>query len=299
MDIVAACRVFVRAAERGSITLGAASIDVQQSVASRRVAALEARFGAPLFERTARSVVLTPFGRDMLAPARRLVQLADAMDADAERARARPISIAVPTTCSVRELAVLDAEARDVGIALDVVRALPEDRVRAVRNGSARVAVVSVPEDLATWTVRLGLGSREPAGTEPVALGSLRPSRHRGTATHGGGVAGRRIRLMPEDDLPHLRDVIVRAGAAAGLLAGQIVTDASEAAAVSAVLRDGDLVLCSADEARAFDLSWRPLAEPALVRGFSLAAEASSDADTLRGQLSEAIASALGGEVRS
>lgn len=39
---------------------------MSQPVASRRVAALEERFGEQLFERMSRRAVLTAFGRDML-----------------------------------------------------------------------------------------------------------------------------------------------------------------------------------------------------------------------------------------
>jgi DNA-binding transcriptional LysR family regulator len=45
MDLVASCRVFVHVGERGSFTLGAAAARVPQSVASRRIAALEEHFG--------------------------------------------------------------------------------------------------------------------------------------------------------------------------------------------------------------------------------------------------------------
>jgi DNA-binding transcriptional LysR family regulator len=62
---------------------------VPQSVASRRVAALEEHFGQPLFDRSARRAVLTAFGRDMLAPAKRLVQLADALEFHAQEAKLR------------------------------------------------------------------------------------------------------------------------------------------------------------------------------------------------------------------
>ncbi|GGM40351.1 LysR family transcriptional regulator [Micromonospora sonchi] len=96
MDLVAACRAFVSVGDHGSFTVGASVARIPQSVASRRVAALERHLGGQLFDRTSRSVTLTPFGRDMLHSARRIVDLAEAMEHDAERARLRPFRLAVP-----------------------------------------------------------------------------------------------------------------------------------------------------------------------------------------------------------
>src|ERR1700753_3756051 len=115
MDLVAACRVFVLVGERGSFTLGAAAARVPQSVASRRIAALEKHFGARLFDRSTRRgagargggergrpprrAAFTTFGRHMLPSAKRLIELAETMDYNAEQARLRPLSVAVPETC--------------------------------------------------------------------------------------------------------------------------------------------------------------------------------------------------------
>src|SRR3954469_15689454 len=109
VDLVGACRVFVHVGERGSFTLGAAAAQVPQSVASRRIAALEKHFGERLFDRSTHRAALTVFGRDMLPSAKRLVQLAEAMEHNAEQAKLRPLTLAVPDTCSVRQRAMLDA----------------------------------------------------------------------------------------------------------------------------------------------------------------------------------------------
>src|ERR1700749_1442984 len=127
MDLVGACHVFVQVGERGSVTLGAAAARVPQSVASRRITALERYLGAPLLDRSTRRAALTDFGRDMLPPARRLVRLAEALQDDAERARRRPFGLAVPATCSVRQLALLDSAAHEAGMALDVRAAGPAE----------------------------------------------------------------------------------------------------------------------------------------------------------------------------
>src|SRR6185312_9900084 len=119
MDLIGGCRAFVCVSETGSFTEGAAVAGIPQPVASRRIAALERHFGERLFDRSTRRARLTPFGRDVLPSAKRLVRLADAMEHDARRAKLRPMRVAVPDTCGVRALAELAAEARDLGIHLE------------------------------------------------------------------------------------------------------------------------------------------------------------------------------------
>src|SRR5699024_8525100 len=115
MDLVEACRTSTAVSELGSMTPGAAPTGTPQPVAGRRSAGREGQFGARLLERTGRAVSPTRFGRDMLASATRLVELADEMMLDASRANLRPISVAVPASCSTRNLAVLAASAQTEG----------------------------------------------------------------------------------------------------------------------------------------------------------------------------------------
>lgn len=140
VDLVGGCRAFVSVAETGSFTAGAAVAHIPQPVASRRIAALERHFGERLFDRTTRRARLTPFGRDMLPSAKRLVQLADAMEHDAKRARLRPLRVAVPDTCGVRELAELAAEARALELYLEFRAAPPGERAELVRTSEVRAA---------------------------------------------------------------------------------------------------------------------------------------------------------------
>lgn len=57
-----ALRLFDVAARTGSFTAAAAELNYTQSAVSRRIAALEAEAGGPLFERLPRGVRLTPAG---------------------------------------------------------------------------------------------------------------------------------------------------------------------------------------------------------------------------------------------
>ena len=136
MDLLGACRAFVSVSEHGSFTVGADAARMSQSVASRRVAALEERFGERLFERTSRRAVLTPFGRAMLPAARQLVQTADVLLHEAEAAKRKPWRLAVPGTCSTAGLAHLVAEARGHGVTLD----LRVDAARSAQGTPPRAA---------------------------------------------------------------------------------------------------------------------------------------------------------------
>ena len=63
-------RIFVGVAEREHVTKAAEVLNVTQSAASGAVAALEARYGVPLFHRVGRGIQLTEAGRGFLEEAR-------------------------------------------------------------------------------------------------------------------------------------------------------------------------------------------------------------------------------------
>lgn len=287
MDLVAGCRIFVSVAERGSFTLGAAAERIPQSVASRRIAALEKHFGQPLFDRTTRRAALTVFGRDLVMPAKRLVQYAEALDQHAAEAKLRPLTLAVPETCGVRHLAMLDAAARGSDVALDVRCAGPAQRAEWLRDREMRAVVEAVPPSDAAWVVPLGVADDGPtAEPAPFRLESLRPSRTEPTY--------RRIWIQPEDDLPYVRDVLQRAGHRAALLPAQISVAASLVTAVGAALRSADFVLCSARQAAELGLAWRPIADAPVARGYTVSAHVGDDAVLVRRVLGRELARALG-----
>jgi DNA-binding transcriptional LysR family regulator len=287
VDVVAACRVFVHVGERGSFTLGAAAARVPQSVASRRIAALEEHFGGRLFDRSARRAALTAFGRDMLPSAKQLVQLADAMEHHAEQARLRPVSLGVPATCPVRSLALLDAAARRQGIVLDFRPADPAGRAELLRSRQVRAAVLAVPPAGADWTVPLGAASPAGTGPHPLYIDTLRPGR--------GQVSMPRVWIQPEDDVPHVRDRLEQIGHRAALLPVQIAVATSLVAAASETIRAGDFLLCSPPQAAELGLAWRPLAGTPVARGYRLSVVTGDDAERVHAAgLGEHLARALG-----
>ncbi|WP_330316415.1 LysR family transcriptional regulator [Streptomyces platensis] len=289
VDLVGACRAFVSVSERGSFTVGAAAARMSQSVASRRVAALEERFGERLFERTARRAVLTPFGRDMLPAARQLVLAADVLQHEAETAKLKPWRLAVPDICSTAGLARLIADARGHGVTLDLRAAAPAERAELLHSQQVRAALLAVPRDEATWSVPLGLAGGQDPGGKRLYVETLR----RGRAGLG---EPRRIWIQPEDDVPHIRDPLTRLRDAVGLRPAQLVVAADHTTAAAEVLCSRDVLLCSPAQARELALHWRPLGEIALTRGFALATAVAGHPDHIRARLGDDIARCLGAD---
>ncbi|MEO3812716.1 LysR family transcriptional regulator [Sphaerisporangium sp. B11E5] len=288
MDLLGAWRAFVNVSERGSFTEGAAATRVPQSVASRRIAALEKHLGERLFDRSSRGAMLTHFGRDMLPLAKRLVRLADDMEHEAERAKLNPLRLAVPDVCTVRDLAGLDAEARREGVYLDFHTAAPAERAELARSREVRAALTAVPPGDALWSVPLGLAGAADVLPDVVYIETLRAGRT--------GRASRRTRvwIQPEDDVPHIRDPMFRVRDAVGLQPAQVGVGVTLTAATAEVLTSGDLLLCSAKQARDLGLHWRPIGELPLARGYGVTAAVGDDAERVRTRLRRPIARCLG-----
>ncbi|MET9671426.1 LysR family transcriptional regulator [Streptomyces sp. NPDC006475] len=292
MDLVAACRAFVSVSEHGSFTVGAAAARMSQPVASRRVAALEERFGEQLFERTSRRAVLTPFGRDMLPTARQLVQAAEVLLTESEAAKRKPWRLAVPGICSVASLARLVAEARGHGVTLDLRNAAPARRRELVHAQQVRAALLAVPADEATWSVPLGLAGAQDPGVKRLYLETLRVGR-------ASVDPASRVWIEPEDDVPHIRDPLTRLRDAVGLRPAQLVAADDLTSAAAEVLCSRDLLLCSPAQAEELALHWRPIGEIALSRGFALVAAGDGNPQAVEARLGDAIARCLGAATRA
>ncbi|UMP05378.1 LysR family transcriptional regulator [Amycolatopsis sp. EV170708-02-1] len=288
VDLIGSCRAFVSVSEAGTFTAGAALARIPQPVASRRIAALERHFGERLFDRSTRRAVLTPFGRDMLPSAKRLVALADTLEHDARRARLRPMRLAMPETCTVRELAELDAAARALDVFLEFRQAPPRERAELVRTQEVRAALTAVPGEEGTWKVPLGLAGVGRLRADVLHLETLRVGR--------SGGAPRRVWIQPEDDVPHLADRLFRIRDAVGLRPAQVSVADSLTAAAAAVFGSDDLLLCSAAQATELGLAWRAIGEIRLVRGFEITVGPGEDAQRLRARLWPDIARCLGAE---
>lgn len=286
VDLIGGCRAFVSVSETGSFTAGAAAAHIPQPVASRRIAALERHLGERLFDRSARRPRLTLFGRAMLPSAQRLVHLADAMEHDAQRAKLAPLRLAVPETCTTRDLAELDAEARVLDLLLEFRPAPPTERAELVRSQDVHAALVAVPAEEAEWTVPLGVAGGGKPDADVLYLEALRAGR--------SGRAARRVWVQPEDDVPHVRDRVVRVRDVVGLRPAQVAVADSLTSAAGSVYSSADLLLCSPKQAQSLELHWQPVGELLrLARGFDVAAALGEDGERLRSRLRSGIARCL------
>jgi DNA-binding transcriptional LysR family regulator len=98
MDRLTAMRVFVEVAERGSLTQSADHLDLSRTMVSRYLAGLEQWLGARLLHRTTRRVGLTDAGQQALLRCRRLLEMADEVQAVAETQRSEPVGTLRITT---------------------------------------------------------------------------------------------------------------------------------------------------------------------------------------------------------
>jgi DNA-binding transcriptional LysR family regulator len=287
VDLVAACQAFVSVADRGSFTRGAAWVGVSQSVVSHRIASLEGRLGGAVLDRSGRAPTLTPLGRHLLPTARRIVQEAEELILGADEARLSAVSLAVPEGCDVRDLAAVELAGRDADTRLVMVAAGPRNRQEMLSRGQVAAAVLACPPEEAVWRVQLGVGSAV-GRRGRVHLDQLRPAREARVT------AAVRIWLLPEDDVPHVRDPLVAAAEAAGMAPSQVAVATSAGSALASVLASDDLAVLTRRDAERLELPWAPLAAPSLQRGYALESTAASVAPRLRAAVGDALEGALG-----
>ncbi|WP_029354744.1 LysR family transcriptional regulator [Bosea sp. 117] len=108
LDSLTGLIAFSRAASLGSYTAAARALGISPSAISKSVQRLEQRLGMRLFNRTTRSLTLTPEGRDLHERALRLLREAEAIEQAAVAARSEPsgvLKIAAPLPIGVHILA--------------------------------------------------------------------------------------------------------------------------------------------------------------------------------------------------
>ena len=169
MDRLDALAAFVAVADQGSFAAAARRLGISPPAATRAVAALEARLGTVLFQRTTRSVRLTEEGAAFLGRARQV--LADLHDAErmAAGARSEPqgtLAVTAPVLfgrmhvvpivgellrmhprLAVR-LLLLNRTVQLVDEGMDVavrIGTLPDSALRSVKVGEVRRVLVASP----------------------------------------------------------------------------------------------------------------------------------------------------------
>ncbi|KRA84380.1 LysR family transcriptional regulator [Altererythrobacter sp. Root672] len=113
MDKLRQLEVFVAAADRMNFSGAARALGVSPAAVSAAIAALEASWGARLFDRTTRSVRLTDTGRALADRSRRILRELEKADTIASTASGQVhgnIKVSAPVSYGVRVLASLFAD---------------------------------------------------------------------------------------------------------------------------------------------------------------------------------------------
>jgi DNA-binding transcriptional LysR family regulator len=209
-------RYFVAVAEELHFRRAAERLHVAQPAVSEQIRKLEVELGVQLFDRTQRSVSLTPSGQAMLGEARRVLRQAEvaqmaarsAADEAKSRLRIGYLCDSLPTNVG-RAMRMLSASAPLVEVALETGPAL--GLIDAVRSDQLDAAVVGVPAPTrglrATPAGHEGVIAALPV-THPLATGAPVPIER---------LAPERLVALPRDANPAFHNAIVSMCRDAGL----------------------------------------------------------------------------------
>jgi DNA-binding transcriptional LysR family regulator len=104
VDLLGGLKTFLRVAQTGSFSAVANERGVTQPAISRQVSALEEHLGMRLVQRSTQAVTLTEEGRDLLEPAQRLIDEADALHSSIGERRGKAVGrvkIAMPVVLGI------------------------------------------------------------------------------------------------------------------------------------------------------------------------------------------------------
>ena len=147
-------QIFIRVAEAGSFIAVADQLQVDRSVVTRQVAALEKRLGTKLMTRSTRRLALTAAGADYLEKCRSILSLVDAAESGLLEEKAVPrgrIRLGLPLTYGLEVLmpALLDfaQQCPDLELVMD----LSDQRSNLIEEGldlSIRITADLQPGDI-------------------------------------------------------------------------------------------------------------------------------------------------------
>lgn len=179
---------FVAVAEEGGFTRAAERVHISQSGLSAQIRRLERELGAPLIDRTTRSMRLTPAGIAALEPARAALAAASAVrrsvDDIAGVLRGR-LAVAMVTACTVAPFfdALASFHRAHPGVTIALSEADSDRMIEQVRSGVTDLALVGCaghpPADLEAFAiVSEGIVAIVPcdhqlAGLHEIALAEL------------------------------------------------------------------------------------------------------------------------------
>lgn len=145
-----ALQVFVRIAETGGFSAAARDLGLSKSAASKKLAALEDRLGARLFNRTTRRLSLTEAGADFLERAQRILAELEEAERVAGRLTDEPrgtLRVNAPMSFGVRHVAPALADFMTRYPDLTVTLDLDDRRVSLVDEGyDVAVRIADLPD---------------------------------------------------------------------------------------------------------------------------------------------------------
>ena len=168
MDRLTTMAVFVRAADLGSFTAAGIALGMSSQLVGKHVAALEARLGAPLLQRTTRRQNLTDLGRMYYERCRTILAEVDAADAlvhDLSMTARGRLRISAPVSFGACSLAPVILQYLDVQLGIELELTLTDRYVDVIDEGFDAVVRLGPIGDTS-------LGARELVGHAQVACAS-------------------------------------------------------------------------------------------------------------------------------
>lgn len=147
---------FLAVAEHGSITLAAEDLNISQPALTKSIQRLEGQLHAPLFDRAARGMQLTTFGRSLLGHARRICAEWSHATAEVDALRGAGggcVAVGAGPTWSLDLLPMAVAEflAKRPHVRVNVVGGLRDTLLVALHQGNLDFVIAAMPQaDLAT-----------------------------------------------------------------------------------------------------------------------------------------------------
>jgi len=167
-------RVFLAVARAGRISVAARKLGVEHTTVSRRLAALEAAIGAPLFHRTAAGYLPTPLGQEILPTAENIERAAEGIGLRARESTGRisgRVRLAVAPEFASHWLAPHLPAFRSRHPELDL-QILVGTRQRDLSRGEAELAVQSPrPRQAGLVAVRIGRATTVLYGSKDLLRG--------------------------------------------------------------------------------------------------------------------------------
>ena len=138
LDRVTGMQVFSRVVALGSLSAAARALGMSQTMATKHIAALEARLGVKLLHRTTRRLTLTEAGRNYLEASERILE--DIAEADARASLEATevqgrLRMNVPVSFGIREIAPLLPKLADRHPLLELELGLNDRYINLVEEG--------------------------------------------------------------------------------------------------------------------------------------------------------------------